>query len=161
MAFLHDWHYSLYLVIPEDPPCCHLIQCSTPFYCWASHILLCDYAPYVGQLMAMQTELPFVAKHLQHCVDIVLVRLGKQKAVPVGERCAGLKQMPISMPYSALLMCTLGSLPFSDDSFLCFLALAIHRIMACALGDFAERSVAPTWNIRGISVRRADSCPQS
>lgn len=94
--------------------------------------------------MARQTELPFVAKHLQRCMDIVLVRLGQQKAVPVGERCAGLTQMPIAMPYPALLMCTLGSLPCSDDPFLCFLALAIHRIMVCAPGDFAERSVAPT-----------------
>lgn len=143
-------------ILSSDSVLHSLLWLSQPY----SVVQLCSICLFTYRLMARQTELPFVAKHLQRCVDIVLVRLGQQKAVPVGERCAGLKQMPIAMPYSALLMCTLGSLPCSDDSFLCFLALAIHRIMVCALGAFAERSVAPTWNIRGISMGRADSCPQ-
>lgn len=149
------------LVIPKDPPCCHLIRCSTSFIAEPySVVQLCSICLSTYRLMAMQTDLPFVAKHLQCCVGIVLVRFGKQKAVSVSERCAGLKQVPIAMSYSAVLVCTLGSLPFSDDSFLCFLALAIHRIMVCALGDFVKRSVAPTWNIRGIRMGRVESCPQ-
>lgn len=162
VAFLHDQHHDSALVIPKDspPPCCHLIQCFTPFIAEPySVVQLCSICLSTYRLMAVQTDLPFVAKHLRR-VEIVLVRLGKQKAIPVGERCAGLKQVPITMSYTAVLICPLGPLPFRGDSSLCFLALAIPWIVVCALGDFAERSVAPTWNIRGIRVGRAESCPQ-